>query len=146
MRAAKPRIPEPLKLWRWRLVVPASRSPMLVTMSKSEAKVSVAALQGRRTANQQACDLQLWCAVRELNHQPADSDYSVVGSRAWLWKPLHRNEFRDSDHWTSVVNCRCLWLKDVAKSVLSLRPEPRATTSPTGVEHARAALSVPMDR
>jgi len=26
----------------------------------------------------QACDLHLWCAVRELNPQPADSDYSVV--------------------------------------------------------------------
>ena len=64
---------------------------MLVTMSKSEAKVSVAALQGRRTANLQACDLQLWCAVRELNPQPADSDYSPVDSCRQLWKPLRHN-------------------------------------------------------
>jgi hypothetical protein len=28
---------------------------------------------GRRTATLQACDLQVWCAVRELNPQPADS-------------------------------------------------------------------------
>ena len=47
---------------------------------------------GKRTATLQACDLHVWCAVRELNPQPADSDYSVVRSRRWLWKPLRHNE------------------------------------------------------
>jgi len=27
---------------------------------------------GRRTATPQACDLQFWCAVRDLNPEPAD--------------------------------------------------------------------------
>jgi len=32
----------------------------------------------RRTANLQACDLHRWCAVRELNPQPADYSHSEL--------------------------------------------------------------------
>jgi hypothetical protein len=39
---------------------------------QNEAKVSVAALPGGKTATLQVCDLHLWCAVRESNPQPAD--------------------------------------------------------------------------
>jgi hypothetical protein len=43
-----------------------------------------------------------------------------------LWKPLRRNEIRESHRRSSVVSCRCLRSKDVAKNVcdggaLSLR-------------------------
>ena len=55
------------------------------------------------------------CAVRELNPQPADSDYSPVDSCRRLWKPLCRNESRDSHHRSAVVICRCLPSKYVAK-------------------------------
>src|ERR1035437_5727814 len=34
------------------------------------------------------------CAVRDLNPEPADSDYSLMRSCGWLWKPLRRNEIR----------------------------------------------------
>jgi len=42
----------------------------------------------------QACDLHLWCAVRELNPQPADSDYSPVDTHGNHWKPLRHNEIQ----------------------------------------------------
>jgi hypothetical protein len=50
---------------------------------------------GRRTATLQGCDLHKQCAVRELNPQPADSDYSPVPMCRLPWKPLRRNEIRD---------------------------------------------------
>ena len=43
----------------------------------------------------QAGDLHIWCAVRELNPQPADSDYSPVTTCRLPWKPLRCNEIRD---------------------------------------------------
>ena len=55
-------------------------------------KVWVAALREGGPPTLQACDLHLWCAVRELNPQPADSDYSSGPRRRMLWKPLCRNE------------------------------------------------------
>ena len=62
------------------------------------------------------------CAVRELNPQPADSDYSLVVSCRWLSKPLRHNEIRDSHHRTVVDSCRSLSSKDVAKSVCDDAP------------------------
>ena len=71
----------------------------------------------RKAVTLQACDLHKQCAVRELNPQPAGSDYSVVRSCRWLRKPLRSNEIRDSHHRSAVVSCRCLPSKYVAKSV-----------------------------
>ena len=59
----------------------------------------------------QAYDLHLWCAVRDLNPEPADSDYSVVVSCRELCKPLRHNEIRD---FSPLGGCGWLWL-DVAK-------------------------------
>src|SRR5680860_607640 len=62
----------------------------------------VAALQGRRTATLQACDLHKQCAVRELNPQPADYSQSrltltTMGQSSALATQL-----------VSEGDCRCL--------------------------------------
>jgi hypothetical protein len=102
-------------------------------------KMWVAAHQGRRTANLQACDLHLWCAVRELNPQPADSDYSLVDT----WRPLETiAPQRDpailttGRLWSLVVGCRQTMCRKVCLMVIRRSPGLGATGS-AGVSRKR---------
>ena len=72
---------------------------------------------GKRTATLQVCDLHRQCAVRELNPQPADSDYQLWVAVASCENHYVATKSDELHHWLSVVSCRCLSSKDVSKSV-----------------------------
>jgi hypothetical protein len=49
----------------------------------------------------------LWCPVRDLNPEPADSDCSGVDSCRKLWKPVRHRQIRG---FSPLGTCGWLWL------------------------------------